>query len=128
MEITNVCPYCGKEMLDGAIPCVRDGVRWCQKKQGVYGDYYEEGMRDGVLLGKPDVFSAGYAPAYYCEGCRAVIVPVPGIETFAQKAGRWLDKTVDAWNERIDRAAERREEEENERKREERRKKDPWEV
>lgn len=33
MEITNICPYCGKEMSDGAIPAVRDVIRWCRKKR-----------------------------------------------------------------------------------------------
>ena len=43
--------------------------------------------------------------------CRVVIVPVPEIETFSDKAGKWLDKTLGSLGDRIDRAAERREEE-----------------
>ena len=30
MEITSVCPYCGKEMRDGAIPVLRD-IYWCPR-------------------------------------------------------------------------------------------------
>ena len=128
METTNICPYCGKEMTDGAIPSVRDTIRWCRKKEGDYGDYYEEGWGEGVLLGKPGLFSANYTPAYYCEDCRVMILPVPELESLADKAGKWLDKTLGSLGERIDRAAERREEKRTERKREEKRKKDPWEV
>ena len=69
-----------------------------------------------------------YAPARYCESCRVVIVPVPEIETFSDKAGKWLDKTLGSLGDRIDRAAERREEEKAAREREEKRNKDPWEV
>ena len=132
MEVTSICPYCGKEMRDGAIPSVRDTIRWCRKKEGDYGDYYEEGWGEGVLLGKPGLFSANYTPAYYCEDCRVMILPVPELESLADKAGRlWentVGKTLGSLGERIDRAAERREEKRTERKREEKRKKDPWEV
>ena len=125
MEITNICPYCGKEMQDGAIESVRDMTRWCRRNED---GGYDDGWKEGVLLGKAHVFSAGYAPALYCEGCRVVIVPVRELETFADKAGRWLDKTLGSLGERMDRAAERREEERAEQKKEEKRKKDPWEV
>ena len=129
MEITNICPYCGKEMREGAIPCERDAIRWCARTED---GGYEDGWGDGVLLGKPGLFSANYTPVLYCEGCRVMILPVPELESFADKAGRLWDntvgKTLGVLGEKMDRAAERREEEQSERKREERRKKDPWEV
>ena len=123
MELTGICPYCGKEMKDGALPAYKYPLRWCPRKErgGI-----AEG--EGVHLSKAPVLGRVYAPARYCESCRVVIVPVPEIETFSDKAGKWLDKTLGSLGERIDRAAERREEERTERKREEKRKKDPWEV
>ena len=123
MELTNVCPYCGKEMRDGALPAYRYALRWCPGDER--GGIEEE---KGVRLSGTPVLESVYAPARYCEGYRVVIVPVPEIETFSDKAGKWLDKTLGSLGERVDRAAERREEEKAERKREEKRKKDPWEV
>ncbi len=123
MEITNVCPYCGKEMREGALPAYKYALRWCpgDERGGI-----EEGK--GVRLSRTPVIESVYAPARYCEGCRVVVVPVPEIETFSDKAGKWLDKTLGSLGDRIDRAAERREEEKAEQKREEKRNKDPWEV
>ena len=123
MEITNICPYCGKEMRDGALPTYRNSLCWCPGNE--HGGIAEG---NGVPLSRTPVIGSVYAPARYCEGCRVVIVPVPEIETFSDKAGKWLDKTLGSLGERVDRAAERREEEKTERKREEKRKKDPWEV
>ena len=55
MEITSVCPYCGKEMRDGAIPVLRD-IYWCPRgedgmlKDG-FGDEKEQDClgRAGLL-------------------------------------------------------------------------------
>ena len=123
MEVTSICPYCGKEMRDGAIPAYRYAPRWCPRNE--QGGIVEG---EGIPLSKTPVVGSVYAPARYCESCRVVIVPVPEIETFSDKAGKWLDKTLGSLGNRIDRAAERREEEKAERKREEKRNKDPWEV
>ena len=123
MEITNVCPYCGREMREGALPVYKYALRWCPDN-GRGGIEEEKSVR----LSKTPVLEGVYAPARYCESCRVVIVPVPEIETFADKAGKWLDKTLGSLGDRIDRAAERREEEKAAREREEKRNKDPWEV
>ena len=38
MEITSVCPYCGKEMRDGVIPAYRDHIEWMGRgKDGMLG-------------------------------------------------------------------------------------------
>ena len=29
MEITNICPYCGGEMREGALPAYKYALRWC---------------------------------------------------------------------------------------------------
>ena len=123
MEVTNTCPYCGKEMREGALPAYKYALRWCpgDERGGI-----EEGK--GVRLSRTPVIESVYAPARYCESCRVVIVPVPEIETFSDKAGKWLDKTLGSLGDRIDRAAECREEEKTAREREEKRNKDPWEV
>ena len=123
MEITNICPYCGKDMRDGALPAYRYALRWCPGNE--HGGIAEG---DGVPLSRTPVLESVYAPARYCESCRVVIVPVPEIESFADKAGKWLDKTLGSLGDRIDRAAERRGEEKAAREREEKRNKDPWEV
>ena len=117
MEITNICPYCGKEMREGALPAYKYALTWCPRNE-------QGGIVEGepVRLSKTPVLGGVYAPARYCESCRAEI------ETFSDKAGKWLDKTLGSLGDRIDLAAERREEEKAAREREEKRNKDPWEV
>ena len=127
MEITSVCPYCGKEMRDGAIPVLRD-IYWCPRgEDGMLKDGFGD-EKEQVWLGRAGLLGDYYTPARYCESCKVVVVPVPEIESFADKAGKWLDKTLGSLGDRIDRAAERREEEKAAREREEKRNKDPWEV
>ena len=132
MEITSICPYCGKEMTDGAIESVRDAIYWRRKVEGDYGDYYDDSRKESVLLGKPGLFSANDTPARYCADCRVVILPVPELESFSDKIGRlWegtVGKALGTLGETADRAAERREEKKTERKKKEKREKDPWEV
>ena len=127
MEITSVCPYCGKEMRDGAIPVLRD-IYWCPRgEDGMLKDGFGD-EKEQVWLGRAGLLGDYYTPARYCESCKVVVVPVPEIESFADKAGKWLDKTLGSLGDRIDLAAERREEEKAAREREEKRNKDPWEV
>ena len=83
MEITNICPYCGKEMREGALPAYKYALTWCPRNE-------QGGIVEGepIRLSKTPVLGGVYAPARYCESCRVVIVPVPEIETFADKAGK----------------------------------------
>jgi hypothetical protein len=110
-------------MREGALPAYKYALTWCPRNE-------QGGIVEGepVRLSGMPVIESVYAPARYCESCRVVIVPVPEIETFSDKAGKWLDKTLGSLGDRIDRAAERREEEKAAREREEKRNKDPWEV
>lgn len=127
MEITSVCPYCGKEMRDGAIPVLRD-IYWRPRgEDGMLKDGFGD-EKEQVCLGREGLLGDYYTPARYCESCKVVIVPVPEIDTLADKAGRWLNKTLGSLGGKIDEASERREEEKAERKRREKREKDPWEV
>ena len=125
MEITSVCPYCGKEMRDGAIPVLRD-IYWCPRgEDGTISDGFDS---DGeILLGRAGLFG-GYTPAYYCESCKAVIMPVPEIECTLDK----LDRKLDEWREKRSEQQQARQAQREEKKREERskkrREKDPWEV
>ena len=119
MEEQSKCPYCGAELRDGAIPVGRDNIFWCPR--GENGMIRSEVGEERLLLGTAGLFSNLYTPARYCKDCRMVFVPVPEIETFVDKAGRWLSK-------RRGKAAERREEEKVGQKSEEKQKKDPWEV
>ena len=126
MEITSVCPYCGKEMRDGAIPVYRGNMYWHPRNEdGTISNGFDS---DGeILIGRAGLIG-GYTPAYYCENCKAVIVPVPEIDTLADK----LDRKLDEWREK--RSAQQqarqaqREEEKREEKSRKRREKDPWEV
>ena len=126
MEITSVCPYCGKEMRDGVIPVYRGNMYWHPRNEdGTISNGFDS---DGeILLGRAGLIG-GYTPAYYCESCKVVIMPVPEIDTLADKADRWLNKTLGLLGGKIDEASARREEEKAERKRREKREKDPWEV
>ena len=142
MEITSVCPYCGKEMRDGAIPVLRD-IYWCPRgEDGMLKDGFGD-EKEQVWLGRAGLLGDYYTPARYCESCKVVIVPVPEIETLADKADRWLNKTLGslgnkldkkftAWQEKMSAQREERKAQREEEKREEksrkRREKDPWEV
>ena len=127
MEITSVCPYCGKEMRDGAIPVLRD-IYWCPRGEvGMLKDGFGD-EKEQVWLGRAGLLGDYYTPARYCESCKVVIVPVPEIETLADKADRWLNKTLGSLGNKLDETLERREEKKTERKKKERREKDPWEV
>ena len=127
MEITSVCPYCGKEMRDGAIPVLRY-IYWGPRgEDGMLKDGFGD-EKEQVWLGRAGLLGDYYTPARYCESCKVVIVPVPEIDTLADKADRWLNKTLGSLGGKIDEASARREEEKAERKRREKREKDPWEV
>ena len=127
MEITSVCPYCGKEMRDGVIP-VLSYIYWCPRgEDGMLKDGFGD-EKEQVCLGRAGLLGDYYTPARYCESCKVVIVPVPEIDTLADKADRWLNKTLGSLGGKIDEASARREEEKAERKRREKREKDPWEV
>ena len=129
MEITSVCPYCGKEMRDGAIPVYRGNMYWCPRSED--GTMFRDGFgrrRRTVLARQSGIDWRRYTPACYCESCKVVIVPVPEIDTLADK----LDRKLDEWREK--RSAQQqarqaqREEEKREEKSRKRREKDPWEV
>lgn len=71
MEITSVCPYCGKEMRDGAIPAYRSDIYWRPKNEdGTISNGFKVALCRAGLFG-------GYTPARYCESCEVVVVPVP---------------------------------------------------
>ena len=126
MEITSVCPYCGKEMRDGAIPVLRYMYWHPRNEDGTISNGFDS---DGeILLGRAGLLGDYYTPARYCESCKVVIVPVPEIEWPLDK----LDKKFTAWQEKMSAQREERKAQREEEKREEksrkRREKDPWEV
>ena len=127
MEITSVCPYCGKEMRDGAIPAYRNHIEWMRRgEDGMLGSGADG--KNSVTLVKAGLFGNDQTPAYYCESCKVVIVPVPEIEWPLDK----LDKKLADWQERMSAQREerrvQREGEKREEKSKKRREKDPWEV
>ena len=125
MEKPMICPYCGKEMRDGAIPAYRQRLAWCPRSEeygGIVGG-------DRTPLSRPTgAFGSEYADAGYCEQCKVVVVPVPEIDTLADK----LDRKLDEWREKRSAQQQARQAQREEKKREERskkrREKDPWEV
>ena len=126
MEITSVCPYCGKEMRDGAIPVLRYMYWHPRNEDGTISNGFDS---DGeILLGRAGLLGDYYTPARYCESCKVVIVPVPEIEWPLDK----LDRKFTAWQEKMSAQREERKAQREEEKREEksrkRREKDPWEV
>ena len=125
MEKPMICPYCGKEMRDGAIPAYRQRLAWCPRSEE-YGGIVEG---DRTPLSRPTgAFGSEYADAGYCEQCKVVVVPVPEIDTLADK----LDRKLDEWREKRSAQQQGRQAQREEKKREERskkkREKDPWEV
>ena len=88
-----------------------------------FGDEKEQ-----VCLGREGLLGDYYTPARYCESCKVVIVPVPEIDTLADK----LDRKLDEWREKRSAQQQVRQAQREEKKREERskkrREKDPWEV
>ena len=64
MEITSVCPYCGKEMRDGVIPAYRDHIEWMGRgKDGMLGSDPDD--KNSVTLVKAGLFCNYQTPAYY---------------------------------------------------------------
>ena len=125
MEKPMICPYCGKEMRDGAIPAYRQRLAWCPRSEE-YGGIVEG---DRTPLSRPTgAFGSEYADAGYCEQYKVVVVPVPEIDTLADK----LDRKLDEWREKRSAQQQVRQAQREEKKREERskkrREKDPWEV
>ena len=64
MEITNVCPYCGGEMREGALPAYKYALRWCPDN-GRGGIEEEKSVR----LSRTPVIESVYAPARYYRCC-----------------------------------------------------------
>lgn len=130
MDTAMLCPYCGKEMRDGAIPVYQGRVNWCPRSE--FGGIDESKK---LLLSKTARFGAAYAAALYCEACGVVVVPVPdqeGTKSGAEKAFEKLSEHVNGWLDGIDARQEAREREkareQKEKERKQRREKDPWEV
>ena len=74
MEITSVCPYCGKEMRDGVIPAYRDHIEWMGRgKDGMLGSDPDD--KNSVTLVKAGLFCNYQTPAYYCESCKVSLFP-----------------------------------------------------
>ena len=127
MEITSVCPYCGTEMRDGAIPVYQRQLEWCPRSEK-YGGIIE---KDGVELSRmPGAFGV-YANAGYCEQCKVVVVPVPDAGEVAGPLDKAIDRIDEFFEQRRASRAEKekaRKEQKRERRSKKRRENDPWEV
>ena len=120
------CPYCGKEMQEGAIRNDHH-IRWYPKEITSMPVFPEE---EGAvrLNGMGGLVTSAKAESWYCADCRMVITPVPEIEDPFDKA----KKKWDAFTDRIEQESEKRQAEreaqQHQKKRDKQRKKDPWEV
>lgn len=112
------CPFCGKEMQEGAIPAMRSPLIW--RGKNLSGE-------DVYLTNTPILFSQE-AAAFYCPDCRQIILPVPELESFSDK----MEQKLDAVTEKISSVAqefkEQRDEKRKEKETKKRKGKDPWEL
>lgn len=120
------CPYCKKEMLEGKIPTIRSNVYWYPADKEI--TLFSETDDDVIPLAKMGWWEAGAAPAYRCEECNVVLVPVPEKKLSLKTK---LREKLDNFTDKVEAASEarqaRQEEEKREKEREKRGRKDPWE-
>ncbi len=129
------CPYCKQPMRDGAIPA--EGVQLCWYPRGENGEVDTSDCESCVPLSKRPVFrlTEYLAQAWYCEGCRRIVLDVPeeektksDLERSVDRVAQTIDRMAESASQKIkDRGAAQREKRE-ERQREKRRNQDPWEV
>ncbi len=120
------CPYCKKEMAQGAI--LNDRHVWWYPKEVTFIPLTPEEEGAVRLNDAGGWLDCARAESWYCADCRIVITPVPEIESSMDK---WKKKW-DSFTQRVGEESEKRqiarEEEKQEREKEKKRKKDPWEV
>ena len=122
------CPYCKKEMAQGAI--LNDHHIWWYPKE-VTGIPLIRGGEDGAVRlsgGGGVIIDGARAESWYCAACRTVITPVPEIEEPLSKLKEKWNAIADRIGEETEKRRAEREEEQLRKKNEARRKKDPWEV
>ena len=106
------CPFCGKEMKEGLIPS-RDRLQWRDK------NYTER------------VFLSGWteeANAFYCPGCRQIVIPVPEIEGMWEKMRRKAEAASEKIGEMRRRREVRQAQTKERKEKENLGRKDPWEL
>lgn len=110
------CPFCGKEMKEGRIPS-RDHLKW-------YDNTADTVMGEGVRLSE----SFKDTQAFYCPGCRQIVLPVPEVEGILEK----MERKLNAAGEKIEAVREQWEARRTQNKQQKRKenfgKKDPWEL
>ena len=120
------CPYCKKEMKRGVIPAFRDyRIQWIE---GEKYDPFDGVKHETVRLSPPTFLSNSHADAWYCAGCRSVVVPVPEFESPREAITRKWNSLTDTLSQRLKASEARRAAERREKQSAERKKKDPWEV
>ena len=89
MEITNICPYCGGEMREGALPAYKYALRWCPSDER--GGIEEE---KSVRLSGTPVLESVYAPALYCESCCFVQLHLRTFPLRTRPANGWIKRSA----------------------------------
>ena len=115
------CPFCGKEMWEGAVPAQQSALRWTGRGPG------EDGEPESVLLAKTPWFTNQEAQAFYCPDCRQVVIPVPELEPVSSRLKRKLDAARDRAEQAREDWETRQAEKKETNKWNRRRGKDPWE-
>ncbi len=132
------CPYCKKEMREGFIPADRYRVRWIAgSPKGYWGSLDD---REEVWLSEYPMLRVQGAEAFYCSGCKTVVVPVKEFRDNFDKLGDKVDEigkkltgAFEDFTAAKEKRGARREEEKQEKELEKQREnikkgKDPWEL
>jgi len=116
------CPYCHKEMEEGAIHAYQSRPVW---SRGAGGDPLLSDFE--MELADPGLFTDKNVPSWYCRDCKVLITPVKEYETTWEKIKDKWDNFTDSLNKKREGMVENHREEQREKAREKRGKKDPWE-
>lgn len=116
------CPYCHKEMEEGAIRAYQSRPVWVRGAGGdpLLSDFEME-------LAEPGLFTDKSVPSWYCRDCKVLITPVKEYETTWNKMKDKWKSFTEMTAKQLEEHAEERREAQREKAREKRRKKDPWE-
>ena len=114
------CPFCGKEMKEGAIPS-GNRLEWVDRSG-------TEDSWKGIAL---NGFFGGNVMAFLCPDCRRIVIPVPEIEGVWDKARRKIgaaSEKLDIMREQLGERHTQAEQTKKQKEKEKKGKKDPWEL
>ena len=116
------CPYCGKEMQQGAI-ITGNSIDWYPGNADWLLD-----RKNRVRLSRPEMWDRPRAESFYCADCRMVVVPVPEIEEPLEAVKNKLKGLKERAQQQKDTITADIAAQKEAKEKDKRRKKDPWEV